>query len=247
QKYDLYSKITGGQRIDLFGAQLHQLPHIWRELIDAGFESGHAYGKSLRTVKSCVGSSWCRYGMHESVSFAIRIEERYKGLRSPHKLKGGVSGCIRECAEARGKDFGIIAVESGWNLYVCGNGGATPKHAILLAEQLDDETCIKYIDRFLMYYIRTAPPLTRTAPWLEKLEGGIDYLKDVVVNDSLGIAEELEKEMQGLVDKYECEWKQAIEDPEMMKRFKHFVNSDDTDDNLEFVPMRDQKKTRVWK
>ncbi|MCM4155952.1 nitrite reductase large subunit NirB [Gramella sp. AN32] len=246
KKYDLYSKITGGQRIDLFGAQLHELPHIWRELIDAGFESGHAYGKSLRTVKSCVGSTWCRYGMHESVSYAIRIEERYKGLRSPHKLKGGVSGCIRECAEARGKDFGIIAVENGWNLYVCGNGGATPKHAILLAEQLDDETCIKYLDRFLMYYIRTAPPLTRTAPWLEKLEGGIDYLKDVIVNDSLGIAEELEKEMQGLVDRYECEWKQAIEDPEMMKRFKHFVNSDDVDDNLEFVPMRDQKKTKAW-
>lgn len=246
KKYDLYSKITGGQRIDLFGAELHQLPHIWRELIDAGFESGHAYGKSLRTVKSCVGSTWCRYGMHESVSFAIQIEDRYKGLRSPHKLKGGVSGCIRECAEARGKDFGIIAVESGWNLYVCGNGGATPRHAVLLAEQLDDETCIKYLDRFLMYYIRTAPPLTRTAPWLEKLEGGIEYLKEVVVNDSLGIAENLEKEMQMLVDKYECEWKQAIEDPDMMKRFKHFVNSDDTDDNLEFVPMREQKKPRAW-
>ncbi len=173
KKFDLYTKITGGQRIDLFGAQLHELPLIWKELIDAGFESGHAYGKSLRTVKSCVGSTWCRYGMHESVSFAIEIEERYKGLRSPHKLKGGVSGCIRECAEARGKDFGLIAVDGGWNLYVCGNGGATPKHAILLAEQLDDETCIKYLDRFLMYYIRTAPPLTRTAPWLEKLDGGI--------------------------------------------------------------------------
>ncbi len=246
KKYDLYSKITGGQRIDLFGAQLHQLPNIWKELIDAGFESGHAYGKSLRTVKSCVGSTWCRYGMHESVSYAIRIEERYKGLRSPHKLKGGVSGCIRECAEARGKDFGLIAVEGGWNLYVCGNGGATPKHAILLAEKLDDETCIKYLDRFLMYYIRTAPPLTRTAPWLEKLEGGIEYLKKVIVEDSLGIGEELENEMQELVDKYQCEWKQAIEDPEMMKRFKHFVNSDDTDDTLEYVQMREQKAPRPW-
>ncbi|MCX2679192.1 nitrite reductase large subunit NirB [Galbibacter sp. EGI 63066] len=246
QKYDLYTKITGGQRIDLFGAELHQLPLIWKELIDAGFESGHAYGKSLRTVKSCVGSTWCRYGMHESVSFAIEIENRYRGLRSPHKLKGGVSGCIRECAEARGKDFGIIAVEGGWNLYVCGNGGATPKHAILLAEQLDSETCIKYLDRFLMYYIRTAPPLTRTAPWLEKLDGGIEYLKKVIVEDSLGIAEDLEKEMQGLVNKYECEWKQAIEDPEMMKRFTHFVNSDDTDETLEFVSLRNQKMPRPW-
>jgi nitrite reductase (NADH) large subunit len=246
KKYDLYTKITGGQRIDLFGAQLHELPHIWKELIDAGFESGHAYGKSLRTVKSCVGSTWCRFGMHESVTFAIEIEDRYKGLRSPHKIKGGVSGCIRECAEARGKDFGLIAVEGGWNLYVCGNGGATPKHAVLFAEQLDDKTVIKYLDRFLMYYIRTAGPLVRTAPWLDKLEGGIEYLKQVIIEDSLGIVKELELEMQALVNKYECEWKQAIEDPEMIKRFKHFVNSDDTDDNLVFVPMRDQKMPKAW-
>ncbi|WP_111310041.1 nitrite reductase large subunit NirB [Confluentibacter sediminis] len=246
KKYDLYTKITGGQRIDLFGAQLHELPLIWKELIDAGFESGHAYGKSLRTVKSCVGSTWCRYGMHESVTFAIEIENRYKGLRSPHKLKGGVSGCIRECAEARGKDFGLIAVDGGWNLYICGNGGATPKHAILFAEHLDDETAIKYLDRFLMYYIRTAGPLVRTAPWLEKLDGGIEYLKKVVIQDSLGIAEELDKEMQSLVNKYECEWKEAIEDPNMAKRFKHFVNTDDTDDNLVFVPMREMKMPKAW-
>ncbi len=246
KKYDLYTKITGGQRIDLFGAQLHELPLIWNELIEAGFESGHAYGKSLRTVKSCVGSTWCRFGMHDSVSFAIRIEERYKGLRSPHKLKGGVSGCIRECAEARGKDFGIIAVEGGWNLYVCGNGGATPKHAVLLASQLDDETCIKYLDRFLMYYIRTAAPLMRTAPWLDKLEGGISYLKQVIVEDSLGMGEELEREMEDLVNKYTCEWKEAIESPDMMKRFKHFVNTDESDDQLVFVPMRDQKMPKPW-
>lgn len=246
KKYDLYTKITGGQRIDLFGAQLHELPIIWKELIDAGFESGHAYGKSLRTVKSCVGSTWCRYGMHDSVTFAIEIENRYRGLRSPHKLKGGVSGCIRECAEARGKDFGLIAVDGGWNLYVCGNGGANPKHAILMAEHLDDATVVKYLDRFLMYYIRTAAPLMRTAPWLEKLDGGIEYLKQVVIHDSLGIAEELEIEMQGLVNKFEYEWKQAIESPEMMSRFKHFVNSEDTDDNLVFVPLRDQKMPKPW-
>lgn len=246
KKYDLYTKITGGQRIDLFGAQVHELPLIWKDLIDAGFESGHAYGKSLRTVKSCVGSTWCRYGMHESVTFAIDIEKRYRGLRSPHKFKGGVSGCIRECAEARGKDFGLIAVEGGWNLYVCGNGGATPKHAVLFAEQLDDNTAIKYLDRFLMYYIRTAGPLVRTAPWLDKLEGGIDYLRQVVIEDSLGIAEDLENEMKGLIGKYKCEWKQAIESPEILKRFKHFVNSDDTDENIEFVPMRDQKMPKPW-
>ncbi|GAB1308969.1 NADPH-nitrite reductase large subunit [Urechidicola sp. KH5] len=246
KKYNLYTKITGGQRIDLFGAELNDLPAIWKELIDAGFESGHAYGKSLRTVKSCVGSTWCRYGMDESVSFAIELENRYKGLRSPHKIKGGVSGCIRECAEARSKDFGVIAVEGGWNLYVCGNGGATPKHAQLLAEQIDNETCIKYLDRFLMYYIRTAQPLMRTAAWLDKLEGGIEQLKKVVVENSLGIVNELEIEMQGLVDAYECEWKQAIENEEMQKRFKHFSNSEERDDNIVFVPMRDQNMPKQW-
>lgn len=246
KKYDLYTKITGGQRIDMFGAQLNDLPAIWKELIDAGFESGHAYGKSLRTVKSCVGSTWCRYGMDESVSFAIALEERYKGLRSPHKLKGGVSGCIRECAEARGKDFGVIAVEGGWNLYVCGNGGATPKHAVLLAEQIDNETCVKYLDRFLMYYIQTAGPLVRTAAWLDKLEGGIEQLKKIVVEDSLGIGEDLETEMQGLVDAYQCEWKQAVESPEISKKYKHFVNAEDRDSNIEFVSLRDQKMPALW-
>ena len=246
KQYGLYTKITGGQRIDLFGAELNDLPAIWKKLIDAGFESGHAYGKSLRTVKSCVGSTWCRYGMDESVSFAIALEERYKGIRSPHKLKGGVSGCIRECAEARGKDFGVIAVEGGWNLYVCGNGGATPKHAQLLAEQIDNETVIKYLDRFLMYYIRTAAPLMRTAAWLEKLEGGMEQLKKIVIEDSLNIAEELETDMQGLVEKYECEWKQAVENEEIGRRFKHFVNTDERDDNLVFVPMREQKMPEPW-
>ena len=247
KKYDLYTKITGGQRVDFFGARLDQLPKIWKDLIDHGFESGHAYGKSLRTVKSCVGSTWCRYGMDESVSFAIELEERYKGLRSPHKLKGGVSGCIRECAEARCKDFGVIAVEGGWNLYVCGNGGANPKHAELLAEQIDNETVIKYLDRFLMFYIRTAAPLQRTAKWLDKLEGGIEYLKQVVIEDSLSLAEDLEKEMSELVGSFQCEWTQAIQDQEIMKRFNHFVNSEETDDNLVFVPLRDQKMPEPWK
>lgn len=245
-KYDLYTKITGGQRIDMFGAQLHELPAIWEELICEGFESGHAYGKSLRTVKSCVGSTWCRYGMDESVSFAIEIENRYKGIRSPHKLKGGVSGCIRECAEARCKDFGFIAVEGGWNVYVCGNGGANPKHAELLVEKVDKRTAIKYVDRFLMYYIKTAAPLTRTSTWLEKLEGGITYLKNVVINDSLGIAEELDKEIQFYADTYKCEWKEAVETPEIRDRYTHFVNSGDTDDNIGFVSLRDQKMPRKW-
>lgn len=246
KKYDLYTKITGGVRVDLFGATLNQLPLIWKELISHGFESGHAYGKSLRTVKTCVGSTWCRYGMDESVSFGIKLENRYRGIRAPHKIKGGVSGCIRECAEARGKDFGLIAVEGGWNLYVGGNGGANPKHAELLAEQIDNDTVIKYLDRYLMFYMRTAKPLQRTAAWQERLEGGLNYLKEVIIDDKLGIAEDLEKEMETLVNKFECEWTQAVNDPEMMKRFNHFVNSEEDDDSLVFVPMREQKMPQPW-
>ena len=246
QKYDLYSKITGGQRIDLFGAKLHELPLIWEELIAEGFETGQAYGKSLRTVKSCVGSTWCRYGMDESVSFAIEIENRYKGIRSPHKLKGGVSGCIRECAEARCKDFGFIAVEGGWNVYVGGNGGANPRHAELLVEKVDKKTAMTYVDRFIMFYIKTAQPLQRTAAWLEKLEGGITYLQNVVINDSLGIVTELDTEMQAYVDTYKCEWKEAVENPEIRSRYTHFVNSEEEDDNIEFVSLRDQKMPKEW-
>ena len=241
--FNLYSKITGAQRIDLFGARLDQLPDIWRRLIDAGFESGHAYGKALRTVKSCVGSTWCRFGQHDSVSLAIEIELRYRGFRAPHKLKSAVSGCARECAEAQGKDFGIIATETGWNVYVCGNGGMRPQHAVLLAENIDQEHVIKYLDRFLMYYTRTADRLERTAPWFNKLEGGIDYLRSVIVDDALGIAEELEAEMQRQVDTYRCEWKATIEDPAQVARFQTFVNADGAfDENQLYVLERGQKR-----
>ena len=242
KKYDLYTKITGGQRIDLFGAKKHQLPDIWAELVDAGFETGHAYGKSVRTVKSCVGSTWCRYGVQDSVKMALDIEGRYKGLRSPHKLKFAVSGCTRECAEAQSKDVGVIATENGWNMYVCGNGGMKPRHAELFATDLDDETLIKYIDRFLMFYVRTADRLQRTSVWRENLEGGLDYLKEVVIEDSLGIAAELEAQMANVVGTYQCEWKTTIEDPEKLKRFRTFVNADAEDESQIYVRERGQKR-----
>ena len=242
KKYDLYTKVTGGQRIDLFGAQVHELPLIWRELIDAGFETGHAYGKAVRTVKSCVGSTWCRYGVLDSVGMAIAIENRYKGLRAPHKLKFAVSGCTRECAEAQSKDVGVIATEIGWNLYVCGNGGMRPRHADLFATGLDDATLIALIDRFLMFYIRTADRLQRTSVWMENLEGGLDYLKSVIVEDGLGLVADLEAEMAHVVGTYECEWKATIEDPEKLKRFRTFVNSDEGDDSLVFVRERGQRR-----
>jgi nitrite reductase (NADH) large subunit len=244
QEFDLYTKITGAQRIDMFGARVEHLPQIWERLIDAGLESGHAYGKALRTVKSCVGHTWCRYGVQDSTSLAIRLERRYRGLRAPHKIKAAVSGCVRECAEAQGKDFGVIATERGWNLYVCGNGGARPQHGVLFAEDLDTETLIRYLDRFLMYYIRTADRLERTAPWLNKLEGGVEYLRSVVVDDSLGLGAALESEMERHVAQYRCEWQETLDDPNRLRRFRTFVNSDEPDPDIVFVRERDQPRPR---
>jgi nitrite reductase (NADH) large subunit len=244
--FNLYTKITGGQRIDMFGARVDQLPEIWRRLVEGGMESGHAYGKALRTVKSCVGSDWCRYGQQDSVQMAINLELRYRGLRAPHKIKMGVSGCARECAEARGKDVGVIATENGWNLYVGGNGGMAPKHAQLLAGDLDDETLVRYIDRFLMFYIRTADRLQRTAPWVEGLgqpdQAGLDHLRDVVCNDSLGLAAEFEEAIARHVEGYACEWKGVLEDPDKLSRFVSFVNAPDVaDPTVEFTERSGRK------
>jgi len=268
KKYSLYTKITGGQRVDLLGAPKSLLPSIWKDLIDAGFESGHAYGKALRTVKSCVGSTWCRYGMRDSTGFAIQLEKRYRGIRSPHKLKGGVSGCVRECAEAQGKDFGLIATSDGYNIYVCGNGGSRPKHALLLISGVQEADCIKYLDRFLMFYISTADKLQRTARWMEALEGGMDYLKEVIIEDKLGIAEELEKQMSFLVNTYKCEWTEVVNDPAKQQIFRDYVGKSipqlsgmDKDissskkghikisleqQGIEFIPQRDQQRPVNW-
>jgi nitrite reductase (NADH) large subunit len=242
QDFDLYTKITGGQRVDLFGARVEQLPAIWSRLIDAGFESGHAYGKALRTVKSCVGSTWCRYGVQDSVQMAIDLELRYRGLRAPHKIKLAVSGCARECAEAQGKDVGVIATENGWNLYVGGNGGARPVHAQLLAEDLDTETLVRSIDRYLLWYVRTAERLERTATWQRKLPGGIDFVRRVVMDDELGIGAELEADMERHVERYRCEWKETLASPERLLRFVSFVNTDEPDPTIAHVQVRNQRQ-----
>jgi nitrite reductase (NADH) large subunit len=241
--YGLYTKITGGQRIDLFGATVDQLPAIWKRLVDAGFESGHAYGKALRTIKSCVGTTWCRFGVQDSVGLAIELELRYRGLRAPHKLKSAVSGCARECAEARGKDFGVIATENGWNLYVGGNGGFTPRHADLLATDVDTETLVKLIDRFLMFYVRTADRLQRTATWIEAMDGGLDHLRSVIVDDSLGICADLEAAMEVHVASYADEWRGVLEDPEKLSRFSSFVNAPGTPDPT--ISFREERGQRV--
>jgi nitrite reductase (NADH) large subunit len=243
QEYDLYTKITGGQRIDMFGATLSQLPEIWKKLIDAGFETGHAYGKSLRTVKSCVGSTWCRYGVQDAVGFAIDLENRYKGLRSPHKLKFAVSGCTRECAEAQSKDIGIIATDKGWNLYVAGNGGMRPRHGDLFATDLSTEDLYKYIDRILMFYVKTADKLQRTSTWMDSLEGGLAYLKSVVIDDALGINSTLEQQMDHIAATYQCEWKTSLEQPAFLARFNEFVNPNDAPeaDTSAYQRIREQR------
>jgi nitrite reductase (NADH) large subunit len=246
KRFDLYVKITGGQRIDLLGARADQLPDIWEALVDAGFESGHAYGKAMRTVKSCIGTTWCRYGVQDSTALAIRLEERYRGIRAPHKLKAAVSGCIRECAEAQSKDFGVIATEKGWNLYLCGNGGSKPRHADLFAADVDEETVVRLVDRFLMYYIHTANPLERTARWLERMGGGIDELRRVLVDDALGICAQLERDMAALVDAYECEWAAVVRDPERRRMFRPVVNADAVEPSLGWVEERGQRRPADW-
>ncbi|KUI99642.1 nitrite reductase large subunit NirB [Vibrio sp. MEBiC08052] len=246
QQYGLYTKITGAQRIALFGAQKDDLPAIWRQLIAAGFETGQAYAKALRMVKSCVGSTWCRFGVKDSLGLGVRIENRYKGIRTPHKMKMGVSGCTRECSEAQGKDLGIIATDSGWNMYICGNGGMKPRHADLFAVGLDEPTLFKYIDRFMMFYIRTADKQQRTSVWLENLEGGIEYLQAVIIDDKLGLNQQLEADMARLIENYRCEWQQTLDEPELLLRFSHFVNSDLRDDNIQFVSQRQQHRPATY-
>ena len=246
KKFDLYCKITGGQRIDMFGAKKHDLPAIWRELVDGGMESGHAYAKSLRTVKSCVGTTWCRFGIGDSVGMAVRLEERYKSIRGPHKFKGGVSGCVRECAEAQNKDFGLIATEKGFNIYVGGNGGAKPRHSELLASNVPPDDVVPILDRYLSFYIRTADKLQRTARWMENLPGGIKYLREVVLEDKLGICADLEKQMEDLVGSFFCEWTEVLNSPEKLKLFNQFANTDETVEGIDKVEERGQHRSAHW-
>ncbi|KAF2713172.1 nitrite reductase [Pleomassaria siparia CBS 279.74] len=237
KKYNLYCKITGGQRIDMFGARKQDLPDIWQELIDGGMESGHAYAKSLRTVKSCVGTTWCRFGIGDSVGMAIRLEERYKSIRGPHKFKGGVSGC----------DFGLIASEKGFNIFVGGNGGAKPRHSELLAKDVPPDDVIPILDRYLSFYIRTADKLQRTARWIENLPGGIKYLREVILEDKLGICADLEQQMAQLVDSFFCEWTEVLKNPARRALFSQFANtSENINDTIEPTKERGQERPSYW-
>lgn len=245
-EYSLYTKITGGQRIDMFGAKKPDLPDIWAKLHKVGLESGQAYGKSLRTVKSCVGSTWCRFGVGDSVGLAIDLENRYRGVRAPHKFKGGVSGCVRECAEAQSKDFGLIATDKGWNIFIGGNGGANPRHALLFAQDVPPTKVVRILDRYIMFYIRTAEHLQRTAPWVESFDGGLAKLQRILIDDELGICADLEGEMSSLVDSYEDEWQKAVKDPLVRSKFRQFVNTPERREAVEIVDERGQHRAADW-
>jgi nitrite reductase (NADH) large subunit len=154
-----------------------------------------------------------------------------------------VSGCARECAEAQSKDIGVIAADDGWNLFVGGNGGFRPRHADLLLSGVDTPTLIRTIDRFIMFYIRTADRLQRTASWLESLDGGLDYLRSVIMDDSLGIAAELDAAIARHVASYQDEWAAVLTDPAKLQRFVSFVNAPGTPDpSIAFVPQRGQPR-----
>jgi len=177
-------KVTGGQRIDLLGVKKEDLPNVWGDLNKAGMVSGHAYGKSLRTVKTCVGSEWCRFGTQKSMTMGVELEKMSWGSWTPHKFKMAVSGCPRNCAEATIKDFGVVAVDSGWELHVGGNGGIKVRATDLLCKVTTEEEVKEYCGAFMQVYREEAHYLERTAPWIERV--GLSYVKERVVEDAEG-------------------------------------------------------------
>ncbi|MEX0729602.1 MAG: nitrite reductase large subunit NirB [Aquisalimonadaceae bacterium] len=212
-------KITGGQRIDLLGVKKQDLPGMWGDLSDAGFVSGHAYGKSLRTVKTCVGSEWCRFGTQDSTTCGIQLEEMTWGSWTPHKFKMAVSGCPRNCAEATIKDFGVVAIDSGWELHVGGNGGVKIRATDVLCRVKTMDEVKEYCAAFMQLYREQGRYLERTAPWIERV--GLSYVKERVVEDTDG--------RKQLAERFHASQKHAQEDP-----WKKFSKNHEA----KFVPLK---------
>ena len=198
-------KFTGGQRLDLLGVKKEDLPGIWKDL---GIPSGHAYTKSFRTCKSCVGTDFCRYGVGDSIALAQKIERRFQGIESPHKMKLATAGCPRNCSEAYVKDLGAVAIEGGmWEIYIGGAAGGSVRKGDLLCTVPTHEDVLKYMGRFMQYYREHGKYLERTYTFVERI--GIETLKNIVMEDSLGIAARLDDDMQKAVDAYKDPWKEA--------------------------------------
>ncbi|GLV56737.1 nitrite reductase [NAD(P)H] [Dictyobacter sp. S3.2.2.5] len=198
-------KLTGGQRIDLVGISKQQLPEVWKDL---GMPSGHAYTKSFRTCKTCLGSEFCRYGLGDSTTLGIDIEKRYQGIESPHKLKLAVSGCPRNCAESTTKDIGVVAIEGGrWEIYIGGAAGSTVRKGDLLCAVNTREDALLYIGRFMQYYREQAKYLERTHSFVERI--GIERLRQLLIEDCDHICQQLDLDMQAAVDAYADPWQEA--------------------------------------
>ena len=217
QKYNVpMVKITGGQRIDLLGVKKENLPHIWKDL---GIPSGHAYTKAVRTVKSCVGTDFCRYGLGDSIRLAQEIERRFQGIESPHKIKMAVAGCPRNCSEAYVKDVGIVTVEGGkWEIYIGGAAGGCVRKGDLLVIVDTHEEVLKYVGRFIQYYREHAKYMERTYGFVERI--GINRLQSILVQDELGICNRLDADIQKASDVYRDPWKQEAELPVYPQQFK---------------------------
>lgn len=213
EKYEVpLVKLTGGQRIGLFGVKKENLPAIWEEL---DMPSGYAYGKTLRTVKTCVGAQFCRYGTQDSMSLGIELEKKFERLDTPHKVKMGVSACPRNCAESGIKDIGFVGIDGGWEIYIGGNGGTDLRAADLLCTVKTQEEVMEMSGAYLQYYRETANYLERTAPWLERV--GLDHVKEVLANEETRKA--LNERMDKTLTKYIEPWKEAIENKEIQEKY----------------------------
>lgn len=213
EKYEVpLVKLTGGQRIGLYGVKKEDLPIIWEEL---GMPSGYAYGKTLRTVKTCVGAQFCRFGTQDSMSLGIKLEKKFERLDTPHKVKMGVSACPRNCAEAGIKDIGFVGIDGGWEIYVGGNGGTDLRAADLLCTVKTQEEVMEVTGAYLQYYRETASYLERTAPWLERM--GLDHIKEVLENEETRKA--LNARMDKTLVRYNEPWTEAIENKDIREKY----------------------------
>ena len=213
EKYEVpLVKLTGGQRIGLFGVKKCDLPAIWEEL---DMPSGYAYGKTLRTVKTCVGSQFCRYGTQDSMGLGIKLEQKFERLDTPHKVKMSASGCPRNCSESGIKDIGFVGVDDGYEVYVGGNGGTDLRAGDLLGKVRNDEEALELTSAYLQYYRETAQYLERTSKWLERV--GLDHIKEVLASEET--RKSLNQRLDATLSRYRDPWQEALQNDEIKEKY----------------------------